>query len=298
MPKRTVCIQNPCRLSEAHGSLILEGEGRHAEVPFEDIWVLILETRQAVCTTSLLSALAEAGVGVVTCGSNHMPNGLHLPLGSHFRHAGVVEHQLAMSKPLKKRLWQRLTRAKIENQAACLDLLGDAAGAEVLRDMARSVLSGDSTGRESVAAAYYFKRLLPRGTRREGPYAAPLDYGYAVLRAGIARTAVAGGWLVSRGIHHECEHNAFNLVDDLIEPYRPLVDLMVRSVEAPRSLTPEYRAYLAGVFEHRVSMPTGTHILQSAMEEQMDSFKRAVLASDASLFSQPRLLPLRTGRAE
>ena len=146
MPKRTVCIQKPAALSIKNDSLVIrQQEVIRGIVPIEDIWVLIIETHQAQITTAALSRLVDSGIGVMLCGEDHMPNGLLLPLGAHSRHAAIVEDQLALSKPLQKRLWQRIVKAKINNQAAVLELLG--IDADDLRMISKTVLSGDTSGR-------------------------------------------------------------------------------------------------------------------------------------------------------
>lgn len=269
---------------------MIETDSAKSAVPLEDIWVLIIETRHALITTALLSDLAAAGIGVMTCGENHMPNGLHLPLAAHSRHAAIVEDQLSITKPMKKRIWQRLVQAKIRNQASVLDILG-LPGGDVLRENAKQVLSGDSTEREAVAAGLYFKKILPDGTRRNSSFTAALDYGYAVLRAGVARTAVSGGWLVSRGVHHCNNMNPFNLVDDLIEPYRPIADLLVTSLSDGAALNPENKVRLASVFENKVMMGQEKVSVQTSIEMQLDSLRKAVLGKDASLLCLPRILP-------
>lgn len=297
MSKRTICIQNPASLSIRNNALTISQEGEvRGRIPLEDIWVVILETHQAQITTAALSRLVDAGIGVMLCGDDHMPNGLTLPLGAHSRHAAIVDDQLAISKPLKKRLWQRIVQSKIQNQARTLSLLEkDDSG---LREMVKEVHSGDTTNRESVAAGIYFKRLLPEGSRRKGPYTPALDYGYMVLRAGIGRTAVSGGWLVSRGIHHSNNLNAFNLVDDLIEPFRPVVDLLVISQELGGTLTPEIRARLASVFEIVVAVGDKELTVQSAIEKELDTLKAAVCGFDASLLMLPSVLPIKTVSTE
>lgn len=259
-------------------------------MPLEDIWVLIIETHQAQITTAALSKFVDSGIGVMFCGDDHMPNGLLLPLGAHSRHAAIVDDQLAISKPIQKRLWQRIVKAKISNQAAVLELLG-LDGTEI-RLMARDVLSGDTSNRESVAASAYFKRALPAGNRRNGPLTPPLDYGYTVLRAGIGRAAVSGGWLVSRGIHHNNNLNAFNLVDDLIEPFRPIVDLLVLKNELFGPLTLDNKRELASVFEYLVSIPLGKVPVQIAIEHELDTLKAAVKTGDPSLLELPAVIPL------
>ena len=230
------------------------------------------------------------------CGEDHMPNGLLLPLGAHSRHAAIVDDQLAISKPLQKRLWQRIVQAKISNQAVVMDLLG--LDGSAVRAMAKDVLSGDASNRESVAASAYFKKVLPEGNRRNGPFTAALDYGYTVLRAGIGRTAVSGGWLVSRGIHHSNNLNAFNLVDDLIEPFRPVVDLLVIQGGLGGEVTSETKRELAAIFEYLVRIPLGDAPLQVAIENELETLKVAVKAADASLLQLPVVVPLQKAGLE
>lgn len=286
MPKRTIVVQNRAHLSAKQNALIITNERSEVSIPFEDIWVLIIESHHVTITNAALSDLSDQGIGVLVCGFNHMPVGLMLPLAAHSRHAAIVETQLLMSKPLKKQLWQRIVKAKISNQAETMRLLGHR-GYESLLEISKSVKSGDSDNRESVAAAYYFKHCIPEGTRRKGPYAPLLDYGYAVMRAGIARAAVAGGWLVSRGIHHSNDLNAFNLVDDLLEPFRPVVDLVVFSMVHPEGLTSDIKAELASVFEQQVRIEGRIFSVQTAIEEMLDSLKAAAIDDDSGLLVVP-----------
>lgn len=291
MPKRTICIQNPSSLSIKDGSLSICQNGElKGLIPIDDIWVLIIETHQARITTAALSRLVDSGVGVMFCGDDHMPNGLLLPLGAHSRHAAIVDDQLAISKPMQKRLWQRIVKTKISNQAKVLECLGQDASS--LRAMCKEVLSGDTSNRESVAASAYFKKVLPEGGRRDGPYSLVLDYGYTVLRAGVGRAAVGGGWLVSRGIHHCNNLNAFNLVDDLIEPFRPVVDLLVMKEGLRDSLTPDTKRKLASIFECLVNIPLGNVPVQVAIENELETLKAAVKSNDASLLELPVVIPL------
>lgn len=285
MPKRTICIQNPAKLSVKNRSLVIQQEQFEAAIPLEDIWVVILETHRAQVTARALSEIVDAGIGVMTCGHDHMPNGLLLPIGAHSRHAAIVEDQLLISRPLKKRLWQRIVIAKISNQANVLNMLGKDASA--LKKCVSEVLSGDTSSRESVAAGIYFKALLPSGSRREGPYAAALDYGYSILRAGIARAAVAGGWLVSRGIHHANNLNAFNLVDDLIEPFRPVVDLIVVEKDLKGELDARSKGDIARVFEYNVTCGNKRMSVQTAIERELETLRDAVLEKDADRLLLP-----------
>lgn len=285
-----MCIHNPAKLTVSNSSLFVSQDGHQAKVPLEDIWVLIIETHSAQISTAALSSLADAGVGVMICGDNHMPNGLLLPLAAHSRHAGIVEDQLAISRPLMKRLWQRIVISKIANQARALDYCGlDSAP---VKKYVKEVTSGDTSNCESSAASAYFRRILPEGNRRNGLFEAPLNYGYGVLRAGVARAAVAGGWLVSQGIHHHNNLNAFNLVDDLIEPFRPLVDLIVIQYKLGGNLTHESKVALASVFSYLVEVNGKRMSAQTAIELELSSLRAAVLDADACELLLPSMLPL------
>ena len=213
---QTVAIRTPKHLCIKDNALVIR-EKKSSEVigkiALSDIWVIIIDNPQVTMTSALMSGINKAGIGVLYCGSDHMPNGLALPLGAHSRHAEIVEHQLAISKPLRNQIWKRIITKKIENQVETLKLcFGDSAEVKKIRGYAQEVQSNDKTNRESIAASEYFKTLLPYGTRWNGPMTAPLNYGYAILRSGIAQCAVSHGWLVSRGIHHHSAENAFNLV--------------------------------------------------------------------------------------
>lgn len=288
MAQRTILIQNKAHLCVRHGLLSVEVEdGGIATIPLEDIWVVIIECHMVTVTIACMSKLVDAGIGIMTCGRDHMPNGLLLPLGAHSRHARIVEDQLAMSLPFKKQLWKRIVEAKINNQSAVLEEMG--LSGKTLRAYAKGVQSGDKDNREGAAAAEYFKSLILDGTRRDSAESTALDYGYGVLRAGIGRTAVGGGWLVSQGIHHHSVYNAFNLVDDLIEPFRPLVDLIVMSYGIEEPLEPKDKVLLARVFEHAMTMDGKRCGCQQCIEMMLSSLRTAVLEKDPKKLMLPKL---------
>ena len=288
MPKRTVLIQTPSKIRIETNLLVVESSDKQAKIPLEDIWVVIIESLRCNITANALSRLTDAGAGVLFCDETHHPNGLLLPLGAHSRHAKIVKHQLAISKPLKKQLWQRIVKAKIKNQAAVLKTVG-LPGFDKLIQYANEVKSDDASGREAAAAAFYFKTLLNNTGRRAGKYSKSLDYGYSILRAGIARSAVSRGWLVSQGIHHENDLNAFNLVDDLIEPFRPIVDLMVVQRNFSGDLDRETKTSLCKIFELPVTMKEKEFLVQTAIEEMLNSFKQAIIEKDVEQLVLPSL---------
>lgn len=292
MPKRILRITSTSSIAIEHACLIVSSDESTASIPVDDMSVVVIETHRARITTAALATLIDAGVAIVHCDSCHMPNGLTIPFASHWKHAAIVQDQLSAAKPLQKRLWQKIVQAKIENQARVLDLLG--LDGTAIRCMAAYVQSGDASNREAVAAAAYFKKLLPDGGRRDSVLSPALDYGYAIIRAALAREVVASGLLPAFGIHHESDANAFNLVDDLLEPFRPVVDLLAYSACARDGFTHSDRRILTSVLIHLVETPYGTTSVQSALEYEVESLRRAIEKDDADALIVPSLIPLST----
>ncbi len=237
MIKRTLCFSHPAYLSLRNGQLVVKLEPhddepeKQATIPIEDIGFVVLDHRQITLTHGAMAALLDNNASVVTCDDRHMPVGLMLPLEGHTVQQERFHDQLNASLPLRKQLWQQTVQQKIRNQAA---LLQELHGVEVgnMRKWAGEVLSGDSTNLEGRAAAFYWSQMfttIPNFTRsREGAYPnALLNYGYAILRAVIARALVGSGLLPTLGIHHHNRYNAYCLADDIMEPYRPYVDRLV-----------------------------------------------------------------------
>lgn len=203
--------------------------------PIEDLSVVVLDHRQITLTQGLLEALLENNVAVVTCDARSMPVGLLIPLYGHSTQNERFRSQLAASLPLRKQLWQQTIRAKIENQACVLGKMTEVEN-RCMFVWASDVRSGDPDNLEARAAAYYWRNFFskehPDFTReREG--AVPnnlLNYGYAILRAVIARSLVCSGLLPTLGIHHHNRYNAYCLADDIMEPYRPYVDELVMRI--------------------------------------------------------------------
>lgn len=232
MTWRSVMITQPGYLKLKDRSLTVDQAGEQVRIPLEDISVVLLDNPQITLTAPLLSACAEQQVTLITTGADHHPNGVFLPFLPHSRGLQVLRLQLEQSKPRKKRLWQVLVQQKIRNQSAVLEVHGQQNTARKLVHMAEQVRSGDSTHQEALAAQLYFLSLFGRGFSRqqECRINALLNYGYAVIRALLAKYLVSYGFLTSLGLHHCNERNAFNLADDLIEPFRPLLDLYCLSL--------------------------------------------------------------------
>lgn len=228
---RTVVISNPCRLSVKNRHLSIEPrDAETAMLPLSDISVVMIETPQCLLTSALLSALADEGVALFACDASHTPSGLFAPFATHSRHTKAALLQVSWGEPFKKRCWQKIIESKIKNQARLLKHTGDSAGHKRLVNIASKVLSDDSTNCEAQAASIYWKGLFTdfrRGSIEDDIRNSALNYGYALLRGAIARSIAASGLIPAFGLHHKSELNAFNLADDLIEPFRPLVDMAV-----------------------------------------------------------------------
>lgn len=219
----------PTRLSARNYQLVLEPEGLDAtSIPLVDLSAVIIAHPQVRITSGALSQLADAGCPVVVCNRAHMPAGMYLPLIGHGRQTPRFRAQAAASIPLRKRLWRALVRAKIVAQASALsDVRGNDFG---LRALIGEVKSGDTSNLEARAARRYWQHLFGEPFHRNCDAEDAnrlLNYGYAVLRAIVARAICGAGLHPTLGIHHHNQDNAFCLADDLMEPFRPLVDRVV-----------------------------------------------------------------------
>lgn len=290
---RSVMISRPAKLRREHFSLVIEQE-QTAFVPFEDIAVIVLNHREINLTHPVLSACAEYGIGLYATGHNHQPSGVFLPFLAHSRTTRLMRKQLDLAKPLAKQAWANIVRRKIENQAQCLHLCARK-GVERLNSYANRVRSGDVENLEGQAAAFYFVQLFGPGFVRadERWVNAALDYGYAVFRGAIARGLVAHGLHPPLGLFHASEQNAFNLADDLIEPFRPLVDLHVykHPASAEGELSPQDKASLVALLNVDVGMPQGKMSALSAIEYAVESLARLYEQEDSNL-DLPKLLGL------
>lgn len=247
MIKRTLYFGNPAYLKTANAQLVVEipapaitlPEGQEEikpeikTIPIEDIGLVILDHKQVTITQALLAKLLANNSAVITCDDTHHPAGMLLSLDGNTLQSQKFQAQIDATIPLKKQLWQQTIIAKIENQAALLKK--QRAENKLMLRYAAEVKSGDSENHEAKAAAYYWKHIFPEELKfRRERFGPPpnnlLNYGYAILRALVARSLVASGLLPTLGIHHRNQYNAFCLADDIMEPYRPYVDMVVYQI--------------------------------------------------------------------
>lgn len=302
---KTVEFSTPgTRLSVAHRQLVVERPDLPTTtLPIEDLGVVIVDDVRATYTQSVFLSLLEAGAAVLVTGRDHLPAGMMLPLDAH--HVQTERHraQVEASGPVRKRAWQAIVRAKIQQQAAVLSHFTGHHGG--LLPMARRVRSGDPDNLEAQAAQRYWPRLFGKSFRRdrgaEGVNAL-LNYGYMVVRAAVARAVVAAGLLPSLGVHHRHRGNPFCLADDLLEPYRPYVDWRVRGMTRESSgpafdlSRRETRGALLSLFNETVRVGDRREPLLLALHTSAASLCRTLTGGDRTL-SLPRGLPVETDPA-
>lgn len=296
---RSVIISQAAKLKREHFALVVE-QKESARVPFEDIAVIVLNHREITLTHPVLSACAEYGIGLFSTGDNHQPNGVFLPFLQHSRATRMQRLQLDLDKPTAKRAWAAIVQSKIRNQAQCMRLR-NVSDPERLDSYARRVRSGDTGNMEAQASAYYFPQVFGRSFHRSQAVwvNAALDYGYAVMRGACARALLAHGMLPSVGLFHSSEQNAFNLADDLIEPYRAIVDLYVAGQIAPidnDELRPIDKLGLISLLNVDVAMPRGTMSVLASVEQAAESLARLFDGGNEQVLELPQLLGLNQHR--
>lgn len=232
MIKRTLFFANKFSLTTKNNQLVVKSDTNEPKtIPIEDIGCLVIENQETYISIPTLSKLSANNVSVIFCDAKHMPQSMLLNLESHHIQQEHFKNQINASEPLKKQLWQQIIKHKVCHQAQLLSKIGK--NKTPLEHYASKVLSGDTTNREAVAASFYWKNIFDFDFKRERYGAYPnlfLNYGYIVLRAAVARALSGSGLLNTLGIHHKNKYNAFCLADDIMEPYRPLVDAKVLEI--------------------------------------------------------------------
>lgn len=294
MAWRGLHITKPGRLSLADGQIVVSQQAGDVRISLEDIGWIILDDPRLTLTTSLLSACAENGVALINTDARHLPSSLTLPFHQHYRQAAIAEQQIKLTLPFRKRCWQAIVIAKIKNQALVLDRFQRDHG-DTLRTIARRVNSGDPDNIEARAARQYWSALFhdfirddPSDLRNK-----MLNYGYAVVRAIIARSLVGAGFVPCLGVHHASQTNPFNLADDLIEPFRPFVDAMAVHLCADRDLvsdmTIDDRRKLAGLPLETARVDGSELSLLAAAESCVSSLMRAIEAREPTSLALPSI---------
>lgn len=292
---RNIKIDSHVKLSIKNQQLNIETDIVR-QIPLEDINCIIIENQTVTVSAYLLQKMADMGIAVYVCDEKHLPNAVLLPMVRHSRHFKILKYQIEAGKPLQKRLWQQIVVRKIRNQALCLAYL-ELDGSEELMKMCKEVQSGDRTHVEAKAAAFYFKSLYGLGFSRGNDHVinSALNYGYAIVRGLIARSIVCYGLEPSIGVFHHSELNNFNLADDMIEPFRPLVDLYVSQnydvAEIDSDLTPERKRGIFGIINYDMDMKGEKRIISNCIDMLVASYSSALQGKRSDL-ELPELMQL------
>lgn len=287
-----IIIESGARLYQKNRQLFAETDQvRH--IPIEDIAVLLLDNRSLTITGYCLETLVQQGTAVILCNEKHMPSSVMLPFAANSRRLEMIKLQIGQTKPRKKQLWKQIVQQKIYNQGQCLELCGKE---NVVAKYVDKVKSGDSTNAEGTAAALYFKTLYGNAFVRHGGDVlnSLLDYGYAVLRSAVARYLAVYGFEPSLGLFHHSELNSFNLADDIMEPFRPIVDLYAyRYIETDeKEMSAAARRELVQLLSCSIGSGAEIHAVHYAIERTVQSLIRSYSDKEASLLL-PNLLPLK-----
>ena len=295
---RTIVVTQPSKLSLQNDQFkYAPKESETVTVPIDDISVVVIETHQVTITSALLSRLGQENIVVFTCDKTHTPDGIYMPFHQHSRYTQVAHKQIAWSEPFKKRIWQQVISQKVQNQARVLEYMEKHNSAS-LYAYAKNVKSGDSTNVESSAARIYFVSLFGKKfyRRDEDDWRnSALNYGYAIVRGAIARGLVSHGFLPAFGLFHSSTLNAFNLADDIIEPYRAFVDVVVAEyfeeyIELPYNrFEATHKVELYQILTMSTVIDETSTTLLNSIEICTTSLMNATLQKDVKLIKLPLL---------
>jgi CRISPR-associated protein Cas1 len=297
MAWRHVMITQPARLSVKNSQLVIDTENS-VTIPMQDIVSILIEHPAVNLSVSVLSKCAEFHVSLISCDSKRLPNGIWTGYQQHYRQSAVLKLQLDMSKPVKKQIWQQVVQQKILNQALCLSYLNKEGESELTHIM-KTVESGDRTNREAYAAMQYFKYLFDGQfiRRSDDPTNWQLNYGYAIMRGAVARSLSNYGFTTCFGLSHDNQLNSFNLADDLMEVFRPVVDLHVVKQDT-EDWNSQIRADLVNLLNMDMSVNGERRSVTIAIDDTVKSFSSCCREKSSTYLKLPSLLPLRVHEYE
>lgn len=281
MLKKSILLENKTAIKLKNNQLQIESKTRSASIPVEDIGFIVLDHPEIFISIPAMNYLIENNASVIICGANHLPNGMFLNLNSHHIQQEIFKNQMDASVPLKKQLWQQTIIEKITNQGILLEKIENKKNE--FGFLASKVLSGDTTNMEGVAASQYWKRFFENSFKRErfGDYPNNfLNYGYAILRAATARALAGSGLLNTLGIHHKSKYNAFALADDIMEPFRPIVDeavIKIMQTHDEQELNTQIKAELLQILTRTVYFKTEKSPLMVALQKTASSLQQCYI---------------------
>ena len=282
MAFRVILIENEVSIKVKLNNLVITKGGQDIWVPMDDISMIVMDNLSSEITTRLLCQLSEQGIGLMICDQAHLPTGYYSSYDNHTRSVKVIGKQIGKSKEYYGQLWKLIVESKIRNQAKAYYIMRkDEAGKQQIEEFAEQIVVGDKHNREAHAAKVYFNLLMETSFSRgneEILLNSGLDYGYAVLRAYIARACVGYGLNTQIGIHHRNEYNRFNLVDDLMEPLRPFVDLIAYELlEDAEYFKPEHRRQLVNLLNMKIKYRGKNMYVCNMIENYVEQFASFIM---------------------
>lgn len=278
MLKKSILLENKASVSTKNLQLVIKTEIRESSILIEDIGFIVIDHPEIYLSIPAMNLLVENNTTVIICNTSHLPNGMFLNLKSHHIQQEIFKNQINASVPLKKQLWQQTIIEKITNQGILLQNI--TTKTNNFEFLASKVLSGDSSNMESVAASFYWKVFFEQKFKRErfGDYPNNfLNYGYAILRAATARALSGSGLLNTLGIHHKSKYNAFALADDIMEPFRPIVDEKVAEIMqnySEQELNTQIKAELLQILTRTVYFKEEKSPLMVALQKTASSLQQ------------------------
>jgi CRISPR-associated protein Cas1 len=292
MLKKSILLENKASLTTKNLQLVVKTDTRESTIPIEDIGYIVIDNPEIYLSIPALNLLIDNNTAVIICNTNHLPNGMFLNLNSHHIQQEIFKNQINATVPLKKQLWQQTIVEKIKNQGILLEKI--TSKKNNFDFLASKVLSGDTTNMEGVAASFYWKSFFEHDFKRErfGDYPNNfLNYGYALLRAATARALSGSGLLNTLGIHHKSKYNAFALADDIMEPYRPIVDEKVFELMNhynEQELNTQLKAELLQVLTRTVYFKDEKSPLMVALQKTASSLQQCYMG-DRKKIKYPKL---------
>lgn len=288
--KRTLVIQDACSIHTQAERLVVSNHQADRSVPLSDIASVMIEHPQIRLSSPLLAKCAEHNIAVIACDDKRIPCGVFLPFNTHSVVSRRIQEQIQLPRSVKDALWSKIVLAKITNQSKVLAAHGKADAASRLLDCGMMILPGDRTNIEGIAAREYFTALFGADFSRENGSVinAGLNYGYAVVRATVARTIVAAGLQPALGLHHCNQFNQFNLADDVIEPFRPVVDRVVLTncLEVVEFNSVVKRELLS-VLAEKVRVQGRQYVLPDAIEVMVADLVRCIESKSSKFTKLP-----------
>ena len=294
---QSLFITNPCKISIKDDNLVISNDDGHFKIILDNLSSIVIETTQATITTYAISRLSSEGVSILYVDKKYNLNAITLPFHTHSTYSKIVHSQIDISKPFQKKLWQELIKKKINNQASVLQYFKKEKKANELFAYINYVKSGDSDNVEAKAAKIYWSALFDNFIRvqkgAEDVRNAALNYTYAVVRSAVARSITNAGLMPSFGVHHKNYFNPFNLADDLIEPFRPFVDLHIKQTLIKYDdpvLTSQMKPELVNILNlEYANINNNISCLRVAIDTIVQSVQKSILQKDLQFFVLPNI---------